>query len=471
MSVRKIGFDRATLGDKVAEETDEYLVMPAVIAREIVQPYRQGMAFKPAEELEKAAWTAEGRWVTTMKHPDTGLITRRSDVKGRVEGVEFAKDITDPKTKRPMIRGIRANIRWFKDKVPKEVLDDVKSGALKDVSIGFTYEEDKTPGEWEGEKYDFVQRNIFVDHVVAPCPVGRCPSPYCGIGVDSILKDEKVGGDPWEVTEQYIRSGHREPGDPCRTKTLSEEQGIKAIICKYGEAWEIQSYLFSVEKGWTKEKAQEWFKEHKGDAVPESAVKELKAEDDCPICEEINRLGILEASKRLAAKYGSDVVIALRMDVEEGAREKAKKEQEARASKYGIAVKEGGNVTKPSEFANIPDDEFADPVNYRYPIDAAHVQAAWAYISQPDNQKAGGYSSEEWGRMQEKVKAAMKKHGHQVEGEPPVKKDEGTPPGEKPDDQTPPPKEDLPSVEDLVKKTDEILAMWKKLGEKSAIFA
>ena len=78
MSERKIGFDRATLGDKIAQETDCYLVMPAVIAKELVQPYRQGMAFKPAEELEKAAWTAEGRWVTTMKHPDTGLITRRS---------------------------------------------------------------------------------------------------------------------------------------------------------------------------------------------------------------------------------------------------------------------------------------------------------------------------------------------------------------------------------------------------------
>jgi len=470
MSERKLGFDRATLDNKVIEETDAILTMSAVIARELVQDYPEGKAYKPAEELEKAAWTAEGRWVTTMQHPETGLLTRRSDIKGKTANVIFRKDIMDPKTKRPKVRGISANITWFKDKVPKQMLDDVKSGALKDVSIGFAYEEDWTPGEFEGEHYDFAQRNLFIDHVVAPCPIGRCPSPYCGIGVDTIIQSQRIAGDPWEVTEQYIRSGHREPGDPCRTKTLSEEQGIKAIICKYGEAWEIQSYLFDKEK-WTMEKAQEWFKEHEGDAVPESIIRELKAEDDCPICEEINRLGILEASKRLAAKYGSDVVIALRMDVEEGARERAKKEQEARAFKYGITIKEGGNVTKPGEFENIPDDEFADPVNYRYPIDAEHVQAAWAYISQPNNQKAGGYSSEEWGKMQEKVKAAMKKHGYQVEGEPPVKNDDGNPSGEKPDDQTPPPKEDLPSVEDLVRKTDEILAMWKKLGERSAIFA
>jgi hypothetical protein len=199
MSVRRLGFDRATLEGKVVEETDEYLVMPAVIARELVQDYPEGRAYKPAEELEKAAWTAEGRWVAVMEHPDTGLIVRRGDVKGRMEEPVFAKDITCPKTKRPMIRGIRANIKWFKDRVPADILDQVKSGTLSDVSIGFTYEEDRTPGEWEGEKYDLVQRNIFIDHVVAPCPVGRCPSPYCGIGVDSVdtsmiqVKSEPVG--------------------------------------------------------------------------------------------------------------------------------------------------------------------------------------------------------------------------------------------------------------------------------------
>ncbi len=195
MSVRRLGFDRATLDGGIVEENDEYLVMSAVIARELVQEYPEGKAFKPAEELEKAAWTADGRWVATMEHPDTGLIVRRTDVKGRIEQPEFAKDITCPKTKRPMIRGIRANIKWFKDRVPRNIIDDVKSRALRDVSIGFTYEEDRTPGEWEGQPYDFVQRNIFIDHLVAPCPVGRCPSPYCGIGVDAIIRDEEKPGE------------------------------------------------------------------------------------------------------------------------------------------------------------------------------------------------------------------------------------------------------------------------------------
>jgi len=378
MVERKLGFDRATLGDKVIEETDQVLVMPAVIARELVQDYPTGKAYKPADELEKAAYTADGRWVATMEHPETGLLTRRSDIKGRMGKPVFRKDIMDPKTKRPKVRGISTEITWFKDKVPKQLIDDVKSGVLKDVSIGFTYEEDDTPGEFEGEHYDFAQRNIFIDHVVAPCPQGRCPSPFCGIGVDAVIQTQKIAGDPWEETEQYIRSGHREPGDPCRTKTLSEEQGIKAIICKYGDKWEIQSYLFDVKK-WTMKEAKAWFEDHKGDAVdmtkedamsvteiqakidelrdkrdalrskldekykaqkptppePEfqklyeeiedveaeiKAYRELKVQQivagsDCPICQKIEELGIVEASKRLAAKYGQDAIDTLSEDV------------------------------------------------------------------------------------------------------------------------------------------------------------
>ena len=73
---------------------------------------------------------------------------------------------------------------------------------------------------------------------------------------------------PWDQTQTIIRSGHRNPEDfdpqTLKTITLSEEEGIQAIT---GKAWnnestEVVSYLFNKEKGWTVEKAQEWFKEH-----------------------------------------------------------------------------------------------------------------------------------------------------------------------------------------------------------------
>jgi hypothetical protein len=73
---------------------------------------------------------------------------------------------------------------------------------------------------------------------------------------------------PWEITDQYIRSGHHSPEEfqenSLRTITLSEDDGIKAVVGKLKgkEKMDVQSYLFEISKGWTLEKAKAWFKEH-----------------------------------------------------------------------------------------------------------------------------------------------------------------------------------------------------------------
>jgi hypothetical protein len=70
---------------------------------------------------------------------------------------------------------------------------------------------------------------------------------------------------PWEETEKQIRSGHKPPEsfqkDTQKIISLNEQEGIQAIVAKPNgkETLEIQSYLFSKDKGWTIEKAQEWF--------------------------------------------------------------------------------------------------------------------------------------------------------------------------------------------------------------------
>jgi len=74
---------------------------------------------------------------------------------------------------------------------------------------------------------------------------------------------------PWEETDQYIRSGHRNPDDfkpdSLRTITVSEEEGIKAVVGKPKgkDTMEVQSYLFSKEKDWTLDKAKAWFEKHR----------------------------------------------------------------------------------------------------------------------------------------------------------------------------------------------------------------
>jgi len=89
-------------------------------------------------------------------------------------------------------------------------------------------------------------------------------------------------------------------------------------------------------------------------------------------------------------------------------RDKARQEQETRSRKYGIAIKDGGNVTKPGEWSDVPDDEFLDPVNYRYPCpDASQTAAAARYWGKPDNQSQ--YSSEERGKMNARLERFERK--------------------------------------------------------------
>ena len=73
---------------------------------------------------------------------------------------------------------------------------------------------------------------------------------------------------PWENTEQHIRSGHQDPEefqkDTLKTITLNEKEGINAVVGKPKgkHTMEVVSYLFEKDKGWTLEKAKEWFEKH-----------------------------------------------------------------------------------------------------------------------------------------------------------------------------------------------------------------
>ncbi len=89
--------------------------------------------------------------------------------------------------------------------------------------------------------------------------------------------------------------------------------------------------------------------------------------------------------------------------------------QEARSKVHGIGIKEGGNVTKPGKYADVPDDEFGDPVNFRYPLDEDHIHAALAYWAKAHNREQ--YSKEEVTRITDRILAAAKKHGVDVDKE------------------------------------------------------
>jgi hypothetical protein len=106
---------------------------------------------------------------------------------------------------------------------------------------------------------------------------------------------------------------------------------------------------------------------------------------------------------------GGDEAIAIEMiEMEEGEREKARRAQEARSRRYGIGIKEGGNVTKPSEWQSVPDEDFLDPVNYRYPCpDAEQTRAAASYWGMPRNKEQ--YSPKERDIIERRLEAKLKK--------------------------------------------------------------
>ncbi len=127
--------------------------------------------------MRKATWSVDGAWIVPEKHPDAPIVTSPDDVVGRAEKPFFCETI----------RGIRANLRFDKKRAKPEFLADIKSGKKKDVSWGYFYDENSTPGEWNGQHYDRTRSNFLVDHVAAGVPVGRCTSPYCGIAVDQLI--------------------------------------------------------------------------------------------------------------------------------------------------------------------------------------------------------------------------------------------------------------------------------------------
>lgn len=82
--------------------------------------------------------------------------------------------------------------------------------------------------------------------------------------------------------------------------------------------------------------------------------------------------------------------------------------QSARSKKYGIGIKDNTNVTKPAEFSSVPDSQWGDPVNYRYPMpDKSHADNAASRWSA----NKGQYTSKEQGIISRRIEARQKALG------------------------------------------------------------
>ena len=92
---------------------------------------------------------------------------------------------------------------------------------------------------------------------------------------------------------------------------------------------------------------------------------------------------------------------------QKAATEDENKAQEARSRKYGISANAKGNITKPGEYANVPDEKFGDPVNYKYPlVPQSRAINAVQYFNHPGQMSAGGYGSEDWAKIGKRIAEA-----------------------------------------------------------------
>jgi hypothetical protein len=69
-------------------------------------------------------------------------------------------------------------------------------------------------------------------------------------------------------------------------------------------------------------------------------------------------------------------------------RQKLEEQMKAREKKYGYKRGSNASLTKPKEYANIAESDFADPVGFNYPVDKAHIRGAITYWQHMDHRKA-----------------------------------------------------------------------------------
>lgn len=158
------------------EETDDKLMFDVVLAKEIVQSYRDhGRVYKPADELKKAAEVSGSVYITDG-HPPAGIVKKQAEVYG-----EISSDTLDFQEDGARVTG-RAEV--FKDQAPDSFVKQIKDEDRDSVSIGFYTQLDRSSGEYNDQEYDAVQRDILLDHlaILKPQNEGRCSVENgCGI--------------------------------------------------------------------------------------------------------------------------------------------------------------------------------------------------------------------------------------------------------------------------------------------------
>ena len=137
---------------------------------------------------------ADGAIQRELRHPDEVFAADSLSTLAAVPlTVHHPKEMVDPSNYRRLSVGhVCDNVRQDDGHVAADVvvtvdeaLAQVESGALTEISCGYRCDYDPTPGEWDGEPYDGVQRSIRYNHAaLLPSGTGRAGRTV-GLRLDS----------------------------------------------------------------------------------------------------------------------------------------------------------------------------------------------------------------------------------------------------------------------------------------------
>lgn len=242
-------------------EGKDWIVAPAQMITEGVHNGSDGPIFYPAEELAKipSVWNHKP---VVVYHPE-------------VNGMQVSACSPDQISARKI--GVLMNTAWdggnkklgtetWLDPVRIQAVDNrvaeaIENNEMMEVSTGVYMDLERTEGEWNGEEYIGIARNLQPDHLaLLPDQKGAC-------SIDDGAGFLRLNSEGSPVDIKMV--------DDVKTVWISKEKGIGALM----DADKIQSYLFNKDK-WDKEKAEEWITKHKNVANLNVLVMNELSHDD-----------------------------------------------------------------------------------------------------------------------------------------------------------------------------------------------
>lgn len=258
------------------------------IPAEGLDPHRIYYAWRPAEELQKALNTFNGVPLL-LEHKFDGAENPQKDLRVGAVG-------TDARFAAPFVTN--SLTVW-----DAEAIQAIEDGSLRDLSCGYWYTPDFTPGKTpDGLDYDFVMRDIKCNHV-ALVSVGRATD--CFVADSMPTTEEKPMAE-----EKKAEDGFAEAAKAAIEKAglkLTPEQ-IEALLKALAEAKAAGAEKAEDEEPAEEKKAEdEEAPAEEKKAEDEDATAEEKAEDEEP--EEKKAEDEDEGEKKPAAAADADEII------------------------------------------------------------------------------------------------------------------------------------------------------------------